>query len=285
MIPPPRKLSLLALTAVLVLTLAPAPSAAQDDGLLPHHHAWARFRAGAWKRVRATTESFDAAGNVVSTSVTDTTTTLVSSADDQIMLRVETTVEVAGKRFDARTVELKQHLCGAVPEQRLEVKPAGMATLTIDGDKYVCKVVETTTRNPTRMTVTTSKTYFTDRVVPNVLRTESVTTGADDKPVSQTTISAQSLDMPHRVLEEVKPTTMFKAVYVAGSHRTTSWAASAADVPGEVIWKVSKELDAQQRLVRRTTLELVDYGIEEPTVRAGGRLRRRAARRSRRNER
>ncbi len=56
-----------------------------------------------------------------------------------------------------------------------------------------------------------------------------------------------------------------RQVLKTGRGTTTTWSDHVADVPGEVVAHASQKFDEQDRLVRRTTLELIDFYAEEGT--------------------
>ena len=87
---------------------------AQDVKLARQHHPWARFEPGAWKKVRVVTETLDEAGNVTSTSTTDTTTLLEFVDADTYSLQLEVTVDVAGKRFQTPPQYIEQGYFGEI---------------------------------------------------------------------------------------------------------------------------------------------------------------------------
>ena len=268
--------SLLALFLMAVAVVAAPLSAkavAQEDAAFPRrHHAWARFKPGAWKTVRAVTESFDKDGKLISTNIALTKTSLVSVDGAQLTLRLEGTVNLGGEDIRSDPTESKLRLCGAAADQKVTLKVGGKAKVTIDGETYECTVIEVEAINVEKKTVTTTKIYFSDSVSTHVLRREIVTVDATTKEVkSRTTISAYALDMPKRIFMKIRPTSIFKAVYVNGDTRKITWAVASADVPGEIISKSTKVLDKSGRLLSRTTVELVEYGLEpEPPLRPQG---------------
>jgi hypothetical protein len=89
----------------LVLAAAQLAAAQLAAGHAQEHpfaqHPWAKFGVGSWKQVRARNESLNDAGRVVSTSITDTRTTLIGVTDSEYTIRIDVSVEVAGKRFHA----------------------------------------------------------------------------------------------------------------------------------------------------------------------------------------
>lgn len=259
-----RKLltNLICLLIASLLTLpSRLPAAAQEQQLGRAHHAWARFQPGAWKKVRVTTETLDEQGNVTSTTVTDNTSTLEDVTDQAYHLRVEVTVEVAGKRFDAEPQYLVQGYLGE-PEGRPTVVKAGEAsTISIEERRINCKTftVEFTEEDKKRF----SKIYYADNVEPFLLRKDSVTTDPTGKnTLYETNETVVAMDMPYKVLNGMKTTAVMKTVRKNPKGTTVTLAVYAPDVPGGVVSHTSKELDANGRIIRRSTLEVVDFGLE-----------------------
>src|SRR4051812_45773010 len=76
----------------------PQPAALSPRDL----HVWGHFGSGTWKQVRIVTESLGDRGDVIDTTTTDTKTTLVRADLRHVTLRIEATVDVAGKRFQSQ---------------------------------------------------------------------------------------------------------------------------------------------------------------------------------------
>jgi hypothetical protein len=70
-----------------------------------------------------------------------------------------------------------------------------------------------------------------------------------------------AIDMPSKVLTEIKSTSHVRVMHQQGKASTLTLEVHAADVPGGVVSHTSKETDETGRVVRRSTLELLDYGI------------------------
>ena len=88
--------------------------------------------------------------------------------------------------------------------------------------------------------------------------------------------------MPYPVLDQTVPTYYYKTLQQNGKTSTVTLAVHADDVPGEVVAFTSKESNAEGRLIRRSRMELVDYGFNSTDE---GESRRRRARRQRRRSR
>ena len=90
-------------------------------------HPWTHFEVGSWKQVRVVTESLDVQGNVESVNNNDTKTTLTQRESTSYTLKVEVTVEVAGRRFQSEPKAVKQGLHGESLGQPVEITAGGPA--------------------------------------------------------------------------------------------------------------------------------------------------------------
>ncbi len=252
--------------AVLMLGIGAPEGLGQD--LCRQHHPWGEFEPGAWKLVRVFTETLDENGLVTGTSTTDTRTTLLQMDDRGITLEVATTVEVAGKRFEAEPQTLDQGYGGQMETHTLRPGKAAPARITIGERTVACQVQELEILGPTTRTVSTV--YFSDTIRPHVLRRESVTTTLDgSEKLGETTIEVIALDLPFRVLSEIQSVAHVRSINRHPKGTVFTLAVTAGEVPGGVVSHWSKEMDRTGRIVRRSTLELLDYGIEGGEVRTG----------------
>lgn len=269
---------LVGLCAVLFAT--PPTDAAGPPKVLRDQDAWARFKPGAWKKVRVVTESLDPEGNVVSTSTTDTTTFLESISENCYSLSTTITVEVAGKKFDAEPKLVERGFNGELSGTTSLIDRVGQATFTIDDKKIPCQVYEYSIRADDKKQQ--NRVYYTANFSPKVVYRASTTTDASgEKTLYETEESLVAVDMPYKVGEQTFSTVHYQTVRNSRKSKTTTLAFVSDEVPGGVIAHTSKELDSSGQLIRRSTLELVDFGLEsEPQrrprlFRGGGIFRRR----------
>lgn len=242
-------------------------------------HPWARFEPGAWKLVRIVTDTFDENGSI--SSVTETKTTLSEVGTGDVTLLVEVSVEVAGKQFDAEPQEVHQGFSGEPADDKAKVSEKGTAQLDIQGRKINCKIQQIELESPAGKTVT--QVYYSETVAPYVLKRESKTTDAEGKVVSETTVEVIALDVPTNVLRGgIRPAAHLKAVNKTAKGTTTTLAVVCMDVPGGVVCHSLKEMDESGRMVRRSLLEVVDYGFTPDDQDRGGFFHRRRARSTRR---
>ena len=256
------------LIAWLLVSLGPGLSPAQAPGALRQRHPWARFEPGAWKLVRVVTETFDEQGALANTSTTETRTTLKQVDADGVTLLIEVVVEIGGRRLDAEPQEVRQGFHGELAGQQVKVTDGGPATVTIDGRPYPCQIEQTQCISANSLIVT--KTYYSATVAPYALKLESTTTDLQTgAKLSETDWQVTSLGTSCRVLKQPRNAAQVTSVHRHTRGTTTTVTATSIDVPGGIICHSAKEVDANGRLVRRSTLELVAYGLDPDDGRAG----------------
>ena len=267
------------LTGLVLTTLGARCFAAEEAGISARHHSWARFKPGAWKLVRVVTESLDESGHVMSVNVTETKTSLLRIDVDGVVLEVEVGVEVAGKQFDGQPQCLKQGFHGELAGGNVKFFPVASAEVSLDGRKVPCRSQQVEVTGPAGRTSVSL--FFSDTLSPYVLRRQSRTTDAGGTNVLTETLSeVVALDMPQRVLGELKNVACIKTVQKTPKGSVTILAMSSPDVPGGVVYQTTKEADQAGRLLRRSTLELVNYGSKPETERSGLFGRKRPPRRA-----
>ena len=78
----------------------------------------------------------------------------------------------------------------------------------------------------------------------------------------ETVVEVLAVDMPYRVLTQVKPAAFVRTVQTQrGAVLVSTIEIHCVDVPGAVVAHSSHEFDANGRIIRRSVLELVDYEV------------------------
>jgi hypothetical protein len=105
--------------------------------------------------------------------------------------------------------------------------------------------------------------FLSDAVEPYVLKRETAVFKSDGSTLEdpQTTAEVIALDMPYKVLHEIKSTAYERTIQRSTRGTNVTFDVTCVDVPGGIVARTSKELDAQGRMLRRSTLELVDYRV------------------------
>ncbi|NLF07726.1 MAG: hypothetical protein GX594_07070 [Pirellulaceae bacterium] len=277
----PRSVFYIAVTLLIVAACA-ATSMAQQPGLTAELHPWGRFEPGAWKLVRVVTETLDERGHVVSTNTTDTKTTLISIDAESVTLEVQTCMEVAGKSFQTEAQIIRQGFNGEIISPELKPREANESDdgeVNIEGRAIECKVqrLESAGANE-KISITL---YYTPNVAPYVLKRVGVVTGPENNTVhSTTTFEVIALDMPVELRGKIHGGIFVRSVRRNTKSTATTLAVILPEVPGGVLSHNFKEIDNEGRVVRRSTLNLVDYGVEPEADRAGYFHSKRAARRA-----
>lgn len=238
-------------------------AAAQDFSPDMLKHPWARFGVGSWKQVRVHNESLNEAGQVESTSITDTKTTLVDVSSVDYTIKIEVEVEVVGKRFVAEPKILRQGFHGESKSngQTAELESLGPGEILIDGRKYPVEMRKVIINGDELRR--TSVVHYSDDIVPHVLKRETkaidVETG---KPKYESSVDVTAVEMPFRVLSETKLASHMKTVQrKADGSLTVTLEVYCQDVPGGLVASSSKETNASGRVTTQSTLELREYQV------------------------
>jgi hypothetical protein len=252
-----------ALLAIGLLAAASAAAGQPKVCVTPvDQHPWGRFKPGSWKKVRVTTELLNEKGQVQSQTVTETLTTLEAVRDCEFALRIEVTVEISGKRFVAQPQYVSQGVNGEVDGQTAAVKSVGSGEVSVDGRTIPTEIKQVTIDGEGVRRVSTL--HHASAVAPYLLKRSTTATDLETREVKyRTEVETLALAMPFRVLNEVLPTAWVKTSHRNEDSEVITVETHCQSVPGGVVAHTSKELDKNGRLIKRSTLELVDYHIAE----------------------
>jgi hypothetical protein len=205
---------------------------------------------------------------------TETKTTLVAADARGYSLRVESTVDVAGKRFTSQPQLVKHGYYGETAGQNVTVKKLDDEDLEIGGRTVPSEVRQATyeAEGVTR----TSKIFISTRIPPYQLRRETTTAGVPDAQAVKTTVETVAIGMPHRVLSEVQAAAYVKTTRTSPQGSKVTLEVHCQNVPGGVVSHSASETDTAGSTIRRSTLELIDYGIGGHPTTADPVTRRRA---------
>jgi hypothetical protein len=258
------------------------PAAGQQIEFPPEQHPWGKFPIGAWKYVRTTAETLNDKGQVTNVAITDTRTTLIAADDTSYTLRSEVTLDVLGRRIATTPHVAKYGYYGETPGQTISVKRLGDSTLTIDGRTVACELRQVTMEGDGGKLISTL--HYTSETAPFVLRRESSVEGVAEDKRNTTLVEVVALNLPQRVRGETRPVSYVKTTQKLPQGKKVTVEVHSANVPGAVVSHSANETDAAGRVVRRSTLELIDFGQPSAADGPGGMTRRthRAAKAARR---
>lgn len=246
------------LLAGLVLAFA-IPCAGQEPEVPSDHHPWGRFPVGSWKTVRVTSETLDTQGRLANVTKNETKTTLIAADDTSYTLRIETTVEISGKRFASQPQVVKHGYYGENAGQAVALRKTGDGDLKIDGRVVPCELRQIVIEAEGVKRV--SMIHYCSTVAPYQLRRETTTEGVPDDQRATTLVEVVALDLPQRVIDEVRPAAYLKTTRRQAQGTKVTMEVHCNDVPGGVVSHSASETDAAGHVIRRSTLEMVDYAI------------------------
>ena len=241
--------------------IAASETARGEELVVPRQqHPWGRFAVGSWKKISVVTQNFDEKGQLVGTSVTETKTTLERADDEGVALKVESTVDVAGKRLEQPQQKISQGYPGQPLGQPIELKSLTPEAVTVEGRSIRCQVWQM--KNDASDGKRVTKLYYSNTTAPHILRRETqLFDKANPNLISDTTVEVIALEMPYRVMDEVHTVAYEKTTAKGQRGLVTTVAVVSPDMPGGVVSQTSREADTSGKLLTRSTLEVVDYGV------------------------
>lgn len=258
---PPRRLLCPALLALLALAAPGQLWAAQGGEPTRARHVWGQFEPQTWVLLREVRETLDGDGNVTGVSVTDSKKTLHAADDESYVLRTESSTEVSGKTILNQDTSDPRRYDGQPLGQTAEIAWQDGQSVEIDGVRYPCRSRETEVAGEAKR-ATTRLLYCEDRYPYVLWRQTSTIDKVSGQQLAVQTREVLALDMPWQFGSRTFSTAHCKEISRHEMGASVTLIVSSPDVPGGIVTQTSKDLDAEGRLVCRTTTELVEYHIE-----------------------
>jgi hypothetical protein len=236
---------------------------AADASALRYHHPWGRCGVGSSQTFRTVTENFNDQGQVTEVTITETQTTLKSINPDGVTLRIDVVREMGANRVNWQPQEIRQSFSGAMPNQAANVKKLPPVVVNIDGKDTQCEQDEIELlgqgeKRICRICYNQQSPLILKRTIETTDLNHAVAGGGNS--LSQTQVI--ELDMPCKVLSEIKTGSLMRTSLSGPNGSTTTLTWNVSDVPGELVESKSKKTDAQGRLVRLSVTELKAYRLE-----------------------
>jgi hypothetical protein len=208
----------------------------------------------------------DEHGNVTSTSVDEIRSTLVKLDEEYYRIRIDVTAEVAGRRYDQEPMFVTKYFNGKDGRQSIALEDSSQDDVVIEGHSYP------TERRSFLIEAVGVKSrcsiWYSPAVPPYILKMTTSYLDDTGKAQREVEMDVTAVDMPHKVLSEIKTTSHIRIrerSYARGCE-STSVEVQCSEVPGWVVSRSSKMLDKDARVVQRTTLELIDFEIVRDRV-------------------
>jgi hypothetical protein len=230
------------------------------------------------------TQSFDEHGKSLGTTTTVERVMLVRIRRGYAILQIESVLEVGGKTFDSPIRIVSQGYHGEEIGNRTFMQELGTGNTYVEGKPISCQVRQYEIKSEDQHKLV--KVYYSNKIPPYILRRETIATvGEDKQPTYLNELQVVALDRPHQVFDEIKTTSHLKTTKKNGKSATTILSIHAGDVPGEIVSYRSDEKDDAGKLIRQSTMELVDYGYSAPDEELENTQRRTRRKDKRRNRR
>ena len=209
--------------------------------------------------MRTTSESLDAKGQVASVTITDTRTSLIAADDSSYTLRSEATVDAAGRRIATTPHVVRHGFLGEKPGQVYTVKRMGESSVTIDRRVIPCELQQIVVEEAGSKL--TSLVHYAPEVAPFVLRRETNVEANGEEKRNASLVEVIALNLPHRLRGDLKEASYVKTTQQLPTGTKTTLEVHCEDLPGSVAAHWASETDASGRVLRRSTLELLGYGL------------------------
>lgn len=243
-------------------------------------HSWSCFQPGASKQVRIVTETLGKKGEVLTRTIAETRTTLVSHNGANSELRVEVKLDVGGQIVSAPTRVLRQGPFGESDNQEVLVSAEEPAEVVVDGAKVKVDVHRISISDPRR--ATDSVLHMSPGPNPTCVRRETFVRDNRGKVVSHT-ISQPKGSTSVEIMGRTEMVSTYETIRESEDGRVVTTEYISHDVPGGVVAHESTELDKDGVPVRRSKLEMVEFAgskrsqpvaVTKPTRRMRREMRR-----------
>ena len=249
----------------------PAPAdpsiAAYAGPVTREQHPWARHEPGSWRRLRIVSESFDDRGLLIGRSETFRRETLVDSSGAGYTLRIETTVDVGGRRIPGPTQTIAYGLTADSPEATPEVVENDATAISLAGRAIPCEAWSWTT--PTERGEARHTIYYSSTVAPYVLKRERSDV-VDGRVVGDEQLRVVRVGAPIEyggTILDTYHSARERSLNDGGTKR--EFTVHADRVPGGVLSSGVTETDASGRRIRWSVSRIAEYGARDQTHRGG----------------
>ncbi len=244
---------------------SPAPKTTPQPLIPAEKHLWARHPAGSWAQSRSTIESFDKLG-VATTSVETIKSTLKAADATGYTLSIERSVSIDGRQFPLLAYEMTMGLSGEKENETvLSFQTLGESELLVDGRKVPCEVRQAVVNGEGNKR-TTVNVYYSPEVIPHALKREWIDAATPEANSSTVIEEVVAIGLPYPVAGQLRSAAFVHTAHKLPGQSKESMEVICNDVPGGVVSQWSKELNAEGKLLRRTTSELLAYQVQPRTM-------------------
>jgi hypothetical protein len=226
-------------------------------------HPWGRFEAGSWREIEITTETFDEQGKVFGRSITTQKEILKSVANDNYVIEVQATVDVAGKRiagpWNTRVLRLSTDRPGNIfssVQRKDELLPLNVGAVK-------CQVFEFQYAEESRNL--SDRIYFSAEIFPHVFqrdtfeRSDNAPTPSMPEDITTVVARAVPFEWEGKIIDCVTQQVIRRRE--KGESQTLS--VLSPEIPGGEIRSHSTDFDTSGHRIRWSVQRLLAYGTTQ----------------------
>lgn len=226
-------------------------------------HPWARFKPGAWRTLRVTTETYDEQGEFVSRSVAVRTERLTATEGDRYEIGSEAVLDVGGRRFPGAVQRYDLSVLTGRGDAPDRIEPDEPATVNLHGQAVPCECWKLSFSTGTEEWTETL--YYSSEVSPYVLKRTRVEALGEGVQM-ESRWGVLRAGTPVLVDGEIQQGWQAsETIQHAGGATTDLFGVHTMTVPGGLLTESEVERSAAGAPVRMAVTELVDWGFEPET--------------------
>ena len=231
--------------------------------LTANEHSWGRFLPNSWCIVQTVTVS-NIDNRAVQSSTQTVRTTLQSVNESSVTLQETETLELGGRSVERSPQSVKYDFFNQPIQDGVQIRHGAPDKLMIDRKVVPCAVRIYEQQTSSGHLTTTI--WYTPHVYPYVLRVEKILRSVPEGDSAGGQIIRQSVTLvletsALRALRNNRrnKTYTMQTKETAGSITRITDARCSWDVPGGLLESTTRELDAQNREIRRSVSRMTNY--------------------------
>jgi len=236
--------------------------------LTANEHPWGRFLPNSWCIVRTVTVS-NIENRVVQSTQT-TRITLQSVDDTSVTLQESENLELGGRIVEKRPQIVKYDFFNEPIQENVQVRKGSSAKLEIEKNRKVVPCDVRIYEQQSSGGHLTTTVWYTPYVYPYVLRVEKILRSSPDGESTGGQIIRHSVMLVQETsaLRSLRSnrrnrTYSLQTIEKTGNITRITDARCSWDVPGGLLESTTRELDAQNREIRRSVSQMTNYFSHE----------------------
>lgn len=225
-------------------------------------HPWGQFHPGAWRLTKMCVETYEKNKEADRITCTDVYTTLQSLENDEVTCVVESFVNLAGKKVKMDPKTRIQGFHGLEKSEFKSYQVQKSESLCVGGVPVTCEVVcfsHTDEKVKKNVRIWVNRSLF-PYIFKKEVRIQNMQTGEMEE---LTRLEVTKLNCQIALFGKIFKGFQTKIDTTFSSRTVNSVLVSSGEIPGGVVSRVSREMDADGNLLQVSSGELIDFGLHE----------------------